>query len=552
MRPPIGSAQCRGTRRSGRAPSSGGGHALYFEEDRRRSPARPRRLAAVPGPRGTPTGNGGASLAGMDQDRTPYLDAVLEYALREPGRFHIPGHKGGVGADPALVAALGERALRLDVPAGLEGIDVGPDPLDTPFQEAQRLAADAWGARRSWFLVNGASGGNHAICLALAHESRPVVVQRNVHSSTIDGLVLAGLDPGFVSPELDPELGVAHCLLPRALEEALAAEPAAGAALVVSPTYFGAVADVAALAEVAHAHGAALVVDESWGAHLAFSERLPAHALACGADVVLNSVHKLGGSITQSAILHVASDRVDERLLDRSLTLIETTSPSAILTASLDAARRHAAVDGAELLDETIDALASIRAEVRRIDGLDVLDEAIAERPSVHAWDPLRLSVDLRDTGANGHEIAARMRTDHDVWVELHGENVVVFVFGIGEPAAETGRRLVAALSEAVGRARAERRGPPAPLAPPPPWSPPEMAPREAFLGPQEVVPFDSAEGRIAAESLAAYPPGVPNVLPGERLTRETLAYIAESLAHGGQVRGASDRSLRTIRVVRE
>jgi arginine decarboxylase len=491
----------------------------------------------------------------VDQGRTPYLDALLAYADRDPGRFHVPGHKGGPGVDPGLREALGEAALRLDVPAGIEGIDVGPDPTETPFQLAQRLAAEAWGAKRSWFLLNGASGGNHAICLALAHRGERVVVQRNVHSSTIDALVLSGLRPRFVAPELDPELGVAHCLTPQSLAEALDSEPDAIAALTVSPTYFGAVADVAALAEVAHSRGVPLVVDEAWGAHMHFSDELPVSALESGADVVLSSTHKILGSITQSAILHIGDcrDRIDERIVDRSVTLIESTSPNALLTASLDAARRQVAVHGESLLGETVASLATLRDDVRGIPGLDVLDERITDRPSVHAYDPLRLVVDVRGTGVTGHRIAQLMHDDDDINLELFAENVVVAVFGAAERVERTGERLIAALRRAVDRVAGERaREPQRPFAEPPPWGPPEMSPREAFLAPQDVVEFDAGGGRIAAESLAAYPPGVPNVLPGERLTRETLHYIADSVAHGGLVRGASDRTLKTIRVVAE
>ncbi|HSI81501.1 MAG TPA: PLP-dependent transferase [Solirubrobacterales bacterium] len=490
----------------------------------------------------------------MDQDRTPYLDALIAYADRAPGRFHVPGHKGGPGADPALVEALGEPALRLDIPAGIEGIDVAPDPARTPFQRAQRLAAEAWGARRSWFLLNGASGGNHAACLALAHSGDRVVVQRNVHSSTIDGLVLSGLRPRFAAPEIDAELGIAHCLAPEALAAALDAEPDAVAALVVSPTYFGAIADIASLARVAHERAVPLVVDESWGAHLHFSPELPASALAEGADVVLSSVHKIAGSLTQSAILHLgqAEGRIDEAVVDRSVTAVESTSPNALLTASLDATRRQVAVHGAELLAETVASLRELRDRIRAIPGLDVLDERLAGRPGVHAWDPIRVVVDVRGTGATGHRIARLMRDRDDINLELFSENVVVAVFGIGERAAKTGERLVVALERAAGAAGEEWEGEHRPFAEPPPWGPTELSPRAAFLATQEVVFFDDAEGRIAAESLAAYPPGVPNVLPGERLTRPTLDYIADSVAHGGMVRGASDRSLATIRVVAE
>lgn len=487
----------------------------------------------------------------MEQDRTPYLDALVAYADREPGRFHVPGHKGGRGADPAVREAFGDALLRLDIPAGIEGIDVAPDPSHAPFQLAQRLAADAWGARRSWFLVNGGSGGNHAICLALAHFGDRVVVQRNVHSSIIDGLVLSGLRPRFVAPELDPELGIAHCLKPESLDAALASEPGAVAAMIVSPTYFGAVADVAALAEVAHGRGVPLVVDEAWGAHLHFSSELPTSALELGADLVLSSVHKIVGSITQSAILHLgAGGRIDERIVDRAVTLVESTSPNAILTASLDAARRQAAVHGEELLAETVASLGELRERIRGIPGLDVLDDRIVGRGGVHAYDPLRLVVDVRGTGATGHRIARMMREADDINLELFSENVVVAVFGIGERASLTGARLVEALERACERVDEEEAEPLPPFAEPPPWGPTELSPRDAFLAPQEVVEFADAEGRIAAESLAAYPPGVPNVLPGELLTRPTLDYIADSVAHGGLVRGASDRTLKTVRVV--
>jgi arginine decarboxylase len=495
-----------------------------------------------------------------NQDEAPYLDAVVSYVRREPGRLHIPGHKG-YGADPGLIAALGEAAVLHDVPAGIEGIDVGPEP--TPFQRAQLLAADAWGARRSWFLLNGASGGNHAICMTLAHatgnlvtgpaDRGQVVVQRNVHSSIIDGLVLSGLRPSFVAPEIDPELGIAHCVNPEALDAALSAAPDAVAAMLVSPTYFGAVARVAELAEVAHSHHVPLVVDEAWGSHLYFHDQLPPGALRGGADLVLSSTHKIVGSLTQSAILHLGDGgRVDEDVIDRSVTLVESTSPNALLTASLDAGRRFAATRGQELLGETLETLARTRERVREIPGLDVLDERLAGRTSVAAWDPLRLSVDVRGTGATGHRIAELMREKDDIVLELFSENVVVAVFGMGETAAPTAERLVAGLRHAVDEVEPEdverRRA----FAEPPPWGPLELAPRDAFLGPQEVVPFEAAEGRIAAESLAAYPPGVPNVLPGERLTAPTLGYIADSLAHGGLVRGASDRTLKTIRVVSE
>jgi lysine decarboxylase len=489
-------------------------------------------------------------MASHDQESTPYVDALLAYAELNPGRFQGPGHKGGAGADPSLRELVGEIGLRNDIPSVTEGVDIGPEP--TPFQQAQLLAAEAWRASRTWFLVNGASQGNHATCMALAHGGNRVVVQRNVHSSVIDGLVLSGMRPTFVAPELDPELGIAHGLTPESLAAGLDETPDAVAALVVSPTYFGACADVAALAVAAHERGVPLVVDEAWGAHLHFHPDLPTDALASGADLVTSSTHKIVGSLTQAAMLHLGDGgRIDAAVVDRCVSLVETTSPSGLLSGSLDAARRQAQVHGAELLGETLAAVAATRAEIERIPGLSVLDASMVGRPGIAGWDPLRLSIDVRETGSTGYRLAKAAFYTSELDLELYSENVVVAIFGLGEPAAPAGERLVAGLRKALDELEAEPGAPDEKLAPPPPWGELVMTPREAFLGPQEVIPFAAAAGRVAAEGLAAYPPGIPNVLPGERLTGETLDYIRESVAHGGYVRGGSDRELKTLRVAR-
>ena len=297
-----------------------------------------RRGEARAGPPGTAEGQAG----------TPYLEAVAGYVRREPARFHVPGHKGGAGADPEARSTLGDDAFLYDVPQDIEGIDVGPSP--TPSERAELLAAEAYGAAQSWFLTNGATQGNHALCLALARE-RPVVVQRNSHASVVDGLVLSGGRPHFAVPEYDDELGMALCVTPQALAEALDGAPHAGAAFVVSPTYYGASADIAACARVCHERGAALLVDQAWGPHFGFHPSVPRSALALGADAMLTSTHKIAGSLTQSAILHVAdSPWIDRGTLARAVRLVRSTSPSSLLLASLDAARRQLAVDGDQLL----------------------------------------------------------------------------------------------------------------------------------------------------------------------------------------------------------
>jgi lysine decarboxylase len=252
-------------------------------------------------------------------------------------------------------------------------------------------------------------------------------------------------------------------------------------------------------------------------------------------------------------MVHVGEgDLIDEEVVDRCVTLLESTSPSSLLSGSLDAARRLAATRGPELLSRTLAGLHEIRTAVREVSGLDVLDERLVGAPGVHAYDPLRVVIDVRGTGRSGYDLAGRVRERDDLFLELAGENVMVAVFGMAEDVVATGARLVAALRE-------ELEAVPEPddrlreaFAPPPPWGELVMTPREAFLGPQEVVPAADAAGRVAAESLAAYPPGIPNVLPGERLTAETLDYVRQAIEHGGSLRGASDRELRTIRAVVE
>ena len=270
--------------------------------------------------------------------------------------------------------------------------------------------------------------------------------------------MLSGLRPTFVAPELDPELGIAHCLTPDSLAAALDATPEAVAAMVVSPTYFGACADVAGLAEVAHERGVPLAVDEAWGAHLRFHPDLPPDALSCGADLVVSSTHKIVGSLTQAAMLHLGGGgRIDDAVVDRCVSLVETTSPSALLGGSLDAARRLASVHGERLLDETLAGIAGAREAIEEIPGLDVLDDGMVGRPGIAGWDPLRLAIDVRGTGATGYRLAKIARARRPIDLELAAENLVVAIFGLGEPAALAGERLVAALRVAVERLERER-----------------------------------------------------------------------------------------------
>jgi lysine decarboxylase len=489
-----------------------------------------------------------------EQPTAPYLDAVVAYGFRGPGRFHVPGHKGGPGADPGLRYALGDRALGIDIPQDIHGVDLGPRP--TPYERAEALAAEAYGARRTWFLTNGATQGNHALCLALAPLGADVVAQRNSHASIVDGLVLSGGRPSFVAPAYDDELGMAHGVTPDAFAAALDAADGRGrhprVAFLVSPTYYGMVADVEALARVAHERDVALVIDQSWGPHFGFHPDLPESALRLGADAVLTSTHKIIGSLTQSALLHVAdTDRIDPKAVGRAIRLVRSTSPSSLLLASLDAARRQIAVHGEALLHETLHAAAQTRAKLATTPGVAVIADDFVGRPGVAAYDPLRLVLDTRGTGCTGYEVAEALRNAYDVQPELATVATLVCVLGMGQP-ADALVRFAGDVDEIVkriarpGRVEALVRTPAAMT------NEMVVAPREAFLGRAEIVPVDDAVGRVSCESIAGYPPGIPALLPGERLTADTIAYLKELVASGARLHGAADPTMATIHVLAE
>jgi arginine decarboxylase len=495
-------------------------------------------------------GGGRSGIEPSAQPTAPYLEAVTAYGFRGSARFHVPGHKGGEGADPGLRSALGERALLLDVPQDIEGIDVGPAP--TPYERAEVLAAEAYGAARTWFLTNGASQGNHALCLALAPSGRRVVIQRNSHASLIDGLILSGGSAVWVAPEYDAELGMAHSVTPEALERAFEGAPDARVGFIVSPTYYGMTADVAGCAEVAHRAGAALVVDNAWGAHFGFHARLPASPLSLGADAMLASTHKIVGSLTQSAMLHVAhGGRVDIEAVARAVRLVRSTSPSSLLFASLDAARRQLAVHGEALLDRTIRAAERAREAIDAVPGCTTLDEEMVGRSGIVGWDPLRIVIDVRATGCTGYEVAAALRASYDIYVELATHATLVLVLGLAQPVEQL-ERLAHDFAETVKRISRPGQAPAVSRPPAAFQSDTAIPPREAFLGPGETVPVEQAVGRISAESIAGYPPGIPALLPGERVTDEVVAYLRELTRAGARLHGASDPSFETVRVLVE
>lgn len=479
----------------------------------------------------------------FEHARAPYAEALTRYAQTVTVRAGVPGHL----ADPDRgVADLLGPALAWDIAPLTDGIDTEPDGRPSALDAARALAADAWGARHTWFLTNGASQGNLTTCLALRQRGTHVVVMRSMHSSVTDGMAMAGLTPITVMPHLDPIRGMAHGTTPEELHTTLTAHPQASAAWVVSPSYFGAVSDIAGLAQVAHSHGVPLIVDEAWGAHFGFHPDLPVNALRHGADLVVSSTHKLGGSLGQSAMLHLGHGAFADELgagIDRALRMTSSTSESSLLLAGLDLARRDLVTRTAQI-GGSIAALDRVRDALRTDPRFAIATDDMTDDPAVHAIDPLRLVVDTRGTGLTGHEARHRLFHSHGIHVEMSTDAVVVALVGAGSRIDEQG--LIGAFQNLPFGAAHDVVIHALP-------TPGERALdlRTAAFAATELVTSQDAIGRISADSLAAYPPGVPNVLPGEVITAEVVDFLtASAAAPHGYVRGALDSHVATMRVV--
>jgi arginine decarboxylase len=480
----------------------------------------------------------------MDHTRTPYLSALRAHLDTQPVRLNTPGHHGG-SSGPTLENLTGADLRAADIPGLIEGVDRGPSP--TPYEEAERLAADAWGAKRSWFVLGGASNAIRTGLIAVRSTTGRILVQRNCHGSVIDGLVLAGFEVLFIDPELDDELGIAHCLTPERVRSALQADSAIGAVLVISPTYFGAVPDLRGISAACREHDAALLVDEAWGSHLAFGRRYPTDALSAGADLVVSSAHKTGGSLEQTALLHLGQSRTvrpDE--VERAFRLLDSTSPSALLAASLDAARAWLATRGPEALELTLAARDGVDTRLRGIAGVEVLGQERVGAFGIAELDPLHLCLDVRGTGRSGAWVKEKLER-RGVFVELGEGAVVMAVIGAGED-----HQAIEPLAAALQQLHAAPAAQPSPVGARPPRNPGEIVvPRAAFFSAHERVPLEQSKGRVSAETLSVYPPGIPGVVVGEPFDQDSLEVLSTALERGALVRGASDPSLRSVLVVR-
>lgn len=477
------------------------------------------------------------------QGQAPLFEALLSHNEKKPSCLHIPGHRQGRRLPEDLLSLDNKALFSLDL-TELPGLDDLHNP-GGPIQQAQKLAAGLYGADRSFFLVNGTSAGIHALLVATVGKKQ-VVVPRNAHRCVLGGLILAGADPVYVMPEMITGFELDCGVTPSAIGTALAKNPAVAAVMAVSPNYYGVAADLSGLVEAAHRVDKPLLVDEAHGAHLRFHPSLPEDAMACGVDAAVQSTHKLGGSLTQSSLLHLKGSLIEQQAVAAALSLLQTTSPSYLLMVSLDLARRQLALKGKGLLDHALELAASLRKRLSAIDGVEVLSPE--HLPGNSRLDPTRLVISVRRLGLTGYQVQQLLAERYRVYVEMADSAHVVAIVSIGTARTDC-EELARALEDIAAR---ERRTNTISFIAPPDHFIVRMKPREAWFAKVSRVPLDEAGGRISAETVAVYPPGIPAVNPGEEITGDVVNYLKAVRKMGLPCHGPSDPALKTIMVVVE
>lgn len=482
----------------------------------------------------------------LEEFDAPIFKTLLSYVSQDPARFHMPGHKG-VGYPPEILEAFSKNMLAMDVTETR-----GMDNLHLPagcIKQAQDLASRTFGADRTFFLTNGTTAGIHAMLMTTCKEGQKVIIPRDAHLSVIGGVVLAGLVPVFVYPDIDTEWGIGMGVRPEAYEQALRKHPEAKACLITRPNYYGIAGDLAPLAEICHERNIPLLVDEAHGPHICFHEDLPTPALECGADMVVQSTHKTLGSFTGSSMLHIQGPRIHPDRVQRMLAILQSTSPSYLLMASIDIAATIMRLHGRELIERALRLSDRARSRLQGVPGVRVL-----YRPGM---DRLRLTVSMIQLGLAGYDLKNRLMNEYNVRIELADlENIVAFItYADSEEKVDLLVNAILRIAEdarggkgdfgaSSGNARKPARRRPGTQAEftRSLFAPAERAllPRQATLAAHELVEVAGGVGRVCAEVVAPYPPGIPLLYPGEIIDSLHLEIIDEALSLGAVFRGLS------------
>ncbi len=484
----------------------------------------------------------------MDQSEAPLLDALADYRVQNRYGFTPPGHRQGRGTDDRVLQVLGREPFLDDVLSS-GGLD---DRRSTNkyLQRAEDLMADAVGAEKAGFSTCGSSLSVRAAMMAVAGGDGSLLVGRDSHKSIVAGLIFSGVQPRWITPQWDADHHFSHPPSPQQVEDAWDKHPDASGALVVSPSPYGSCADIAGIAKVCHGRGKPLIIDEAWGAHLPFHEDLPTWAMDAGADVCVVSVHKMGAGFEQGSVFHLQGDLIDPDRLFGCADLLMTTSPNVLLYAAMDGWRRQMVEDGHELLDSALGLARQVREEIELIPDVEVLDDELLGAQASHDLDRMQVLIDVSATGTSGYQAADWLRAHAHVDMGMTDHRRILATLSMADD-KETLGRLTDALR--AWRTAADDFEPAPRIALP---SPEELQlesvelPRDAFFGRVEAVPTEGAAGRIAADQITPYPPGIPAVVPGECLNDAVLEYLCSGVKAGMNLPDASDPSLQSIRVL--
>lgn len=495
------------------------------------------------------------SKNGLDQNRTPLLDAIVEYTQERPVYFKIPGHRYEKGISPRWRQWTGDGIFRFDLTEA-EGLDDLHCP-EGVIREAQELAAGVFGAKATYFLVNGTTCGNEAMVLACAGEGDKIMIPRNAHKSVLMGLIMSGATPIYLMPRYDEKTGLCGCISPEDVEEGFRRHPDCKGVFLVSPTYYGVCSDIKAISEICHRHHAVLLVDEAHGGHLYFGAEaygtghLPQGAIQQGADLCAQSMHKVTGSLTQSSLLHVGSDRIDRGKLESALHMVQSTSPSYLLMTSLDAARYELAQHGPEMLQKAEMLASDARKRIEQIPGINCYGQEIKNQ-AIFDLDTSRLVIEAE--GMTGFELADLLYEEYRVGMELADVRHVVAVVTYANE-QEDMDRLVEALRQIASDYNVAKTDNhienhkkisgikmtlPAYV----------MSPRQAYFAEKKEIAWENARGKIAGEALIPYPPGIPLVNPGERISDEIWEYMENYRKNHLHFHGTADKTLRRYKII--
>jgi len=477
-----------------------------------------------------------------DQSRAPIAEAMLAHTKERVVSFDVPSHKQGKG-NPMLTEFLGEKCMRFDTNSR-KALDNLCHPISC-ILDAEELAAKAFGAGHAFFIVNGTTAAVQTMVMHMVRKDEKIIMPRNVHRSAINALILTGAIPVYVNPGIHPKLGIPLGMALRDVEEAINKNPDAKAVFVNNPTYYGVCSDLKAIVELAHDHGMKVIVDEAHGTHFYFKKGLPINAMAAGADMAAVSMHKTGGSLTQSSFLLI-KDPKETGVVRQMLNLTHTTSGSYLLTASLDISRKYLALEGERVFEHVIKLTDYARTEINKIGGYYAFSKEIIDGEYVCDFDNTKLSIYTLDIGLAGVEVHDILRDEYDIQIEFGDLGNILAIVSIGDTPFMI-ERLISALTDIKRLYAKDNYGMfdheyIEPIV--------RVSPQRAFYAQQKKIKITDSVDEVAGESIMCYPPGIPILAPGELITQDALDYIQYAKEHGSFLTGIEDSSIEYINVL--